>query len=349
MITKQNLKNFAISVISILFICTNSVYASKTAVTLAWDANPESNISGYIIHYGTASSSYSKKINVGKVTQYKVKNLSKKTTYYFAVRAQNTDGKISEPSNEVKFKYKKKQTWWDKLTSYFQAPSDNSSAQAEQTSPGLVQEIEVPDSLAPSSKGAAKSFPTSTQVPKITPSIASVLPTTLLSWEPKDGVKKYIVHWGLESKNLLSSHQVETGFYLRIPKPEDEETIYYYTIEAVDESGNSSFSEEVVVKSDTQAMKKLPWLQSSFTSGTPEINRETGTVKVLIKNNTTSEKQVMSPPILCSQDGVEWKILIDQLDFDVGEVIRELIIPYPNGIAPPNLFIHIEGEPSKKK
>jgi fibronectin type 3 domain-containing protein len=70
-------------------------------VTLAWDANTESDLAGYKIHYGIASGSYSTTIDVEKVTQYTVPDLIPGTTYYFAATAYDNDQNESAYSIEL--------------------------------------------------------------------------------------------------------------------------------------------------------------------------------------------------------------------------------------------------------
>ena len=79
-----------------------SVWARAAQVTLAWDANTESDLAGYRIHYGTASGSYTVTVAVDKSTPTcTILNLSAGQTYYFAASAYNTSGASSGYSNEV--------------------------------------------------------------------------------------------------------------------------------------------------------------------------------------------------------------------------------------------------------
>lgn len=74
---------------------------SPVSVTLAWDANSESNLAGYKLYYGTSSGSYSTCIDVGNRTSYTVNGLDPLLTYYFALTAYNTEGQESGYSGEV--------------------------------------------------------------------------------------------------------------------------------------------------------------------------------------------------------------------------------------------------------
>jgi len=74
--------------------------ALASDVTLAWDANTETNLAGYKLYYGTASGVYGAPIVIGTQTTYTVTGLAP-GTYYFAVTAYNTEGLESGFSNEV--------------------------------------------------------------------------------------------------------------------------------------------------------------------------------------------------------------------------------------------------------
>jgi hypothetical protein len=82
----------------ILLLLSVSVYAAD--VTLAWDANTETDLAGYKIYTGIASGSYNQIINVGLVTTYTVTGLAP-GEHYFAATAYNTSALESSYSNEV--------------------------------------------------------------------------------------------------------------------------------------------------------------------------------------------------------------------------------------------------------
>jgi hypothetical protein len=76
---------------------------AQSAVTLAWDANTEASVAGYKVYYGTASRVYGTPIDVGKVTTYKVPNLTCGTKLYFTATAYANTVPVQESgySNEV--------------------------------------------------------------------------------------------------------------------------------------------------------------------------------------------------------------------------------------------------------
>jgi hypothetical protein len=78
---------------------TNSL---AVQANLAWDPpDISTDVTGYMIHYGTASGSYSQAIDVGNTTSHTVTDLIDGQNYYFAVTAYNAVGYQSAYSNEV--------------------------------------------------------------------------------------------------------------------------------------------------------------------------------------------------------------------------------------------------------
>jgi hypothetical protein len=76
---------------------------ASNRLTLAWDPNPDENIAGYKLRYGTASGIYDQAVDVGKASTGTVDGLLVNTTYFFVVTAYNADGLESLPSNEVSY------------------------------------------------------------------------------------------------------------------------------------------------------------------------------------------------------------------------------------------------------
>lgn len=73
----------------------------NSSASLTWNAVTSQNLAGYKVYFGKASGVYGTPVDVGKVTSYVVGNLTKGTTYYFAVTSYNGSGTESTPSNEV--------------------------------------------------------------------------------------------------------------------------------------------------------------------------------------------------------------------------------------------------------
>ena len=77
--------------------------SAQESVTLAWDANSESDLAGYRIYYGQSSQSRTNRIEVVNGTTATISNLSRGRTYSFVATAYNSSGLESEPSNEVSY------------------------------------------------------------------------------------------------------------------------------------------------------------------------------------------------------------------------------------------------------
>jgi hypothetical protein len=72
-------------------------------VSLAWNPNTAPGIAGYRLYYGSASGSYSSKIDVGNATATAVPGLTSGKTYFFAATAYNSAGLESGYSGEVSY------------------------------------------------------------------------------------------------------------------------------------------------------------------------------------------------------------------------------------------------------
>lgn len=94
---------FAVCVGIGIFAAVAFAAADAGAVVLAWPPNPEGNIAGYRVHFGTASGSYSQTLDVGNVTNVSIPSLTAGTTYFFAVTAYNAQSAESGMSAETTF------------------------------------------------------------------------------------------------------------------------------------------------------------------------------------------------------------------------------------------------------
>ncbi len=84
--------------------------ACATDVNVAWDPNPETDITKYTVHWGNAPGVYTSKIDVvpaetvnvsSKPMVHATLDLAPGETYYIAVTATNAAGLESLPSNEL--------------------------------------------------------------------------------------------------------------------------------------------------------------------------------------------------------------------------------------------------------
>ena len=73
-------------------------------VSLQWNANTGTNTLGYYLYFGTSSSNYSSKVDVGNNTTATITGLTgKSTTFYFTATAYDNNRMESPPSNQAQF------------------------------------------------------------------------------------------------------------------------------------------------------------------------------------------------------------------------------------------------------
>jgi hypothetical protein len=89
----------------LLFIILSMLVPSAHAadVTVAWDPNPEPDVVGYKIYYGTSPGSYTASVNAGDITSLAISGLQAGLTYYFAAVAYDNSGNESGFSNEITY------------------------------------------------------------------------------------------------------------------------------------------------------------------------------------------------------------------------------------------------------
>src|SRR5712691_187064 len=97
-VSSSSLKRTVIAVAMLILVAGS---AESASVTLAWDANSEPDLAGYVVHYGTASGVYGSVVDVGNGTTYAVSGLTPGQQYFFAVDAYNTGGMHSALSAEA--------------------------------------------------------------------------------------------------------------------------------------------------------------------------------------------------------------------------------------------------------
>lgn len=88
-----------------ILVCIGALIGTElqaVTVNVGWNPNQESNITGYTVHYGTASGQYDQSVGAGTATSTDVANLNPNTTYYFTVTAVDSHGFESNASTEIK-------------------------------------------------------------------------------------------------------------------------------------------------------------------------------------------------------------------------------------------------------
>lgn len=83
------------------FLASAAVIPSN-GVSLQWNANPEPDVVGYKVYFGTESQKYTAVINVVGSTKTELPAVSLGTTYYLSVSAYNAAGDESPRSAELK-------------------------------------------------------------------------------------------------------------------------------------------------------------------------------------------------------------------------------------------------------
>src|SRR3954467_410379 len=93
--------NGKLALLSLLAILVPS-WPEVIGVTLAWDANKESDLAGYNLYYGPTNSA-PQKLALAKVTSIALTKLSAGKTYAFYLTAINTAGLESNPSSTITY------------------------------------------------------------------------------------------------------------------------------------------------------------------------------------------------------------------------------------------------------
>ena len=75
--------------------------ADAASLTLAWDANTEPDLAGYLVSFGTSPGQYTQTVDVGLTTTWTLGDAQASQTYYFVVQAYDSAGQRSDYSAEI--------------------------------------------------------------------------------------------------------------------------------------------------------------------------------------------------------------------------------------------------------
>ncbi|NIM98615.1 MAG: hypothetical protein GTO24_11210 [candidate division Zixibacteria bacterium] len=89
---------------NIFLIATCLIFPTSSLaghLDLAWDPNPEPDLAGYIVYYGSSPGNYTESVNVGKTTSVRITGLPTSKEYFVALTAYDVSGNESDFSAEV--------------------------------------------------------------------------------------------------------------------------------------------------------------------------------------------------------------------------------------------------------
>jgi len=87
--------------IGTVLACLSAGTVEGATLTIAWDRNPEPDVTGYVLHYGTSPGQYTGSVDVGNQTQFRFTEPDPTRAHFFAVQARNTSGLLSPLSSEI--------------------------------------------------------------------------------------------------------------------------------------------------------------------------------------------------------------------------------------------------------
>jgi hypothetical protein len=95
------LSGLLLLLLAILSLLVPAAHAGQ--VTVAWDPNPEPEVAGYKIYYGTSPGNYTESFDAGAATSIVLSGLQDGATYFFAAVAYDASRNESGFSNEITY------------------------------------------------------------------------------------------------------------------------------------------------------------------------------------------------------------------------------------------------------
>ena len=95
------LSGLLLLLLAILSLLVPAAHAGQ--VTVAWDPNPEPEVAGYKIYYGTSPGSYTSSLDAGNATSIVISGLRDGATYFFSAVAYDASNNESGFSNEITY------------------------------------------------------------------------------------------------------------------------------------------------------------------------------------------------------------------------------------------------------
>jgi hypothetical protein len=92
---------FAVALTPFIPVQVGAAEVAAPAVSLTWTPNPEANLAGYKLHFGTSSGSYATVVDLGAVPSAPLPPMILGQTYFIALSAYDTEGRESPLSEEL--------------------------------------------------------------------------------------------------------------------------------------------------------------------------------------------------------------------------------------------------------
>ena len=93
--------------LALVLLCLSGIhthaYAQNEPINLAWDANPQPAVAGYIVYVGNTSGSYTEQYDVGNQTSFEYTRVTGGRPYFFAVAAYTPGLEVGPRSEEIFF------------------------------------------------------------------------------------------------------------------------------------------------------------------------------------------------------------------------------------------------------